>query len=102
MPGHSFVDALRLDEFHEAELRGFVAVFVLRASLHDDTWPRLQHRAADQRAVVGEDLRHSQLDSDDPVDRHFLRFLLASYLPAISRRLSVFSRPDDFQFWLQN
>src|SRR3984957_13914347 len=26
MSGHGFVDALRLDEFHEAQLRGFVAV----------------------------------------------------------------------------
>src|SRR5713226_1659499 len=87
VPGHGFVDALRLDEFHEPKLRGFVAVFVHRAALHDNTWPRLQHGAADQRAVVGEDLRHPQFDSDNSVDRHLLfslkkLLLTANYFPA--------------------
>src|SRR6266403_81227 len=78
VPGHSFVDALRLDEFHQAELRGFVAVLIHSAALYHHTWPRLQHGAADQRAVVGEDLRHPQLDSDNSVDRHLLFLSLRS------------------------
>src|SRR5205085_166493 len=32
----------------------------------------LQYRAANKRAVFGEDLRHAQLDSDNPVNRHRL------------------------------
>src|SRR6266478_5471356 len=78
VPGHGLVDALRLDEFHEPKLRGFVAVFILRAALHHHARPRLQHRATDQRTVVGEHLRHPQLDSDNSVDRHCLFSLCRS------------------------
>ena len=39
--GHGFVDALRLDEFHETQLRGVVAVLVLGTALDNDTRPRL-------------------------------------------------------------
>src|SRR5450432_1508210 len=70
MSGHGFVDALRLDEFHEAELRGFVAVDGYGAALHNHAGAGLQDGASDRRAVVLEDLRHSQLDSDNPVDCH--------------------------------
>src|SRR5262249_49118886 len=70
MPGHGLVDALRLDEFDESELHCFVTVFFLGAPLHDDTRARLQHGATHQGAVVLEDLRHAQLDSDNSVDRH--------------------------------
>src|SRR5207244_7329056 len=56
----------------QAELHRFVAVFFFRAALHDDTWTRLQHGATNQGAVVLEDLRHAQLDSDNSVDRHRL------------------------------
>src|ERR1700675_530637 len=70
MPGHGFVDPLRLHEFHQAQLRGFVAVVRSSAALHHHTWARLQNSAAHQCAVVLEDLRHSQLDSDNPVDCH--------------------------------
>src|SRR5258708_39413497 len=41
VPGHGFVDALRLDEFHQAQLRGFVAVLIHGAALYHHTWPRL-------------------------------------------------------------
>ena len=70
MPGHGFVDALRLDEFHEAELRGFVAVDSRGAALNDHARAGLQDGASNRRAVVLEDLRHPQLDSDNPVDCH--------------------------------
>src|SRR5579859_3823395 len=72
MSGHGFVHPLRLDEFHQTQLRGFVAVLVRRPALHHHARSRLQHGAAHQRAVVGEDLRHPQLDSDNSVDRHLL------------------------------
>ena len=70
MPGHGFVHALRLDEFHQPELRGFVAVDLFCPALHYYARARLQDRASDQRSVCLEDLRHPQLDSDNPVDRH--------------------------------
>src|SRR5215472_5531003 len=70
VPRHSLIYALRLDEFDQTKLRGFIAVLVFRAALHHYTRSRLQHRAADQAAVFGEDLRHAQLDSDDSVDGH--------------------------------
>ncbi len=70
MPGHGLVHALWLDEFHEAQLRCFVAVDLLCTALHDHARPRLQHRASDKSSIRLEDLRHPQLDSDNPVDRH--------------------------------
>src|ERR1700686_3115001 len=69
--GHCLVDALRLDEFDEAELRGVVAVFFLGPGLHDDAGARLENGATHEDAVFGEDLRHAELDSDDSVDCHF-------------------------------
>src|SRR5882724_9969522 len=71
VPGHGLVHAARLHEFHEAELRGFVAIRLLGPALHNNARPCLKHGAPDQRAVVGEHLRHPQLDSDNPVNRHF-------------------------------
>ena len=100
MPGHGFIHALRLDEFYEPELRGFVAVVLFCAALHHHARARLQHGASDQRAVCLEDLRHAQLDSDNSVDRHFpflsfaaclaLRILAAS----CSRSFRTKARPN--------
>src|SRR5277367_598644 len=87
MPGHGFVHALRLDEFHEAELRGFVAVDLLRTALHHYTRARLQDCASNQRSICLEDLRHPQLDSDNPVDRH--------------RFVSLFRSLPCFWYWLR-
>src|SRR5208337_2162206 len=70
VPGHRLVHALRLDEFHQAELRGVVAVLFLRAALHHNARAGLQHGHTDQVAVCGEDLRHAQLDSDNSVNCH--------------------------------
>ena len=89
MPGHGLVHALRLDEFHEAELRGVVAVFFFRAALHHNARTRLQNGAPNQVAVFGEDLRHAQLDSDNSVDCHFLVSLFRS-LPLLVLAASSF------------
>src|SRR4030095_6343201 len=72
MAGQRLVHSLRLYELNQTQLGGVVAVFFLRPALHHDAWPGLQHRTSDQIAVLGKDLRHAQLDSDDPVNRHFL------------------------------
>jgi hypothetical protein len=40
----------------------------------------LQHRAANESTVIGEDLRHAQLDSDNSVNRHRLFSLFAACL----------------------
>ncbi len=45
MSGHGFVDALRLDEFHEPQLRGFVAVVRGGAALHHHARSGLQNSA---------------------------------------------------------
>jgi len=66
--------ALRLDEFHKSQLRGFVAIVLFRAALYTTQGPRLKNRAARQRPVFQEDLR--QCPSLIPmvsVDCHFLR-----------------------------
>ena len=81
VPGHGLVDALRLDEFHEAELRGVVAVFCLGAALNHNARTRLQNGATHQVAVLGEDLRHAQLDSDNAVDCHVPFLSLAACPP---------------------
>src|SRR5271165_1475691 len=78
VPGHGLVHTLRLDEFHQAELRGVVAVLLFRAPLDYHAGTRLQHRATHQVAVCGEDLRHTQLDSDNPVDCHCPSLSLAA------------------------
>src|SRR6266568_3973582 len=39
VPGHGLVHALRLDKFHEPQLRGLVAVFILRAPRHHTHGP---------------------------------------------------------------
>src|SRR6267378_715220 len=80
VPGHGLVDALRLDEFHEPQLRGLVAVGLLRPALYHHARPRLKNGAPRQRAVFQEDLRHPQLDSDDSVDSHFPRLSFAACL----------------------
>src|SRR5262249_32313525 len=54
VPRLGFVHALRLDKSPQAELRGFVAVLVLRPALPPHAWARLQNRAAHQAAVFGE------------------------------------------------
>src|SRR6266851_7489864 len=71
VPSHGLVDALRLDEFHQAELRGFVSVRLLGAALYHHARPRLKNGAPDERAVVDEHLRHAQLDSDNSIDCHY-------------------------------
>src|SRR5439155_533019 len=71
VPSHGLVHALRLDEFHQPQLRGLVSVRLLRAALYHHARPRLKDGAPHERAVVDENLRHSQFDSDDSVDRHY-------------------------------
>src|SRR5215470_14182983 len=78
MTRQRLVYALRLYEFHKAELRSFITVFFCRSALNNDTWTRLQNGATHKVSVFGEDLRHSQLDSDNSVDRHFLFSLFRS------------------------
>jgi hypothetical protein len=46
--------------------------------LDNNTRSRLENRTTDKVAVFREDLRHAQLDSDNPVDRHFLFSLFRS------------------------
>src|ERR1035438_5583970 len=84
MSGHGFVDALRLDEFDEAKLRGVVAVFCFGAALHYNAGTRLQNGATDQVAVRGEDLGHAQLDSDNAFDCHFTFLSLAACSVALA------------------
>src|SRR6266851_5542105 len=94
VPGHGLVDALRLDEFHEAELRGFVSIRLFRAALHHHARPRLKHGAPDERAVVDEHLRHAQLDSDNSIDCHYpcLSFAVLSFT-MLGFKSSVLSVP---------
>src|SRR5208283_78496 len=87
VPGHCLIHALWLDEFHQAELRGVVAVLFLGAALHHDTGAGLQHGYADEVAVRGEHLGHAQLDSDDSVDCHLC--LSLSSLPFRYRLLYI-------------
>src|SRR5882724_6880249 len=70
MPGQRFIHTLRLDEFHQSQLRCFVSVFLLAAHLHHNAWTSLQYRAADQIAVFGKNLRHAQFNPDDSFDCH--------------------------------
>src|SRR5215472_5306414 len=93
--GKGLVDALWLDEFHEAELRGVIAVLFLGAALHDNAGTRLKNGAAYEAAVFGEDLRHAELDSDNSVDWH--SFSLFKQLVSPRRTLAArFSHPLTF------
>src|SRR5438309_2306122 len=78
VPSHGLVHALRFDEFYEPQLRGLVSVRLLRAALYHYARPRLKDGAPHERAVVDENLRHPQLDSDNSVDRHFPRLSFAA------------------------
>src|SRR6266404_5022935 len=78
--GHRLVYALRLDEFHEPQLRGLVPVVLFRPALHHHARARLKNGAPDERAVFDEHLRHAQLDSDNSVDRHCSFLSLAACL----------------------
>src|SRR6266404_5217456 len=80
MPCHRLVHALRLDEFHETQLRGLVPVVLFRPALHHHARARLKNGAPDERAVFDEHLRHAQLDSDNSVDRHCSFLSLAACL----------------------
>src|SRR5216684_2845799 len=80
MPRHSLVYALRLDEFHETQLCSLITVILFRPALHHHARPCLQNRAPRQCAVLQEDLRHAQLDSDNSVDRHCSFLSLAACL----------------------
>src|SRR5580658_5995985 len=84
MSSARLVHPLRLDEFHQAQLHRFVSVRSLRAPLHHHARPGLQDSARNCRAVVRENLRHPQLDSQYAVDCHlalsFLGFLSGSRL----------------------
>ena len=91
MACHGLVDPLRLDELHQAQLDRFVAVLLRGAPLHHHAGTGLQHRAGHGGAVVGEDLRHPQLDSDNAVNHS--QFLCrppefrVSQFPASSRSI---------------
>src|SRR5271156_884280 len=91
MPGLRLVHALRLDEFNQAELHRVVTVFIFRAPLHHHARARLQNRARHRRAVIGEDLRHSQFDSEYAVHCHFVYFLVSGYFAACSRPKALIS-----------
>src|SRR5215472_19015948 len=71
VPGKSLGDPLWLNKFNQAQLHCIVAVLVFRAALYDDARARLQHSAQHYRAVVRKDQRHSQLESEYAVNRHF-------------------------------
>src|SRR5713101_4464048 len=94
VPGHGLIDALRLDEFHEAELRGVVPIRLFRAALYHHARSRLEHGAPHERAVIDEHLRHPQLDPDDSVDCHYpcLSFAVLSFAPHCFKS-SVLSEP---------
>src|SRR5262249_6167841 len=72
------VHTLRLDKLHKAQLDSLVTVSFTRAPLHYNTGPSLQNCATHKVAVFCKDLRHSQLDSDNSVNRHFLFSLFRS------------------------
>src|SRR5271168_2594936 len=77
MSSARLVHPLRLDEFHQAQLYRLVAIRGLRAALHHHARPGLQDGARNSRAVVRENLRHPQLDSQYAIDCH----LVSSFLP---------------------
>src|SRR5690242_15774357 len=99
MARQRLVDPLRLNEFHEAQLDGIVAIFVHCAPLHHHAWARLQHRARHRRAIIGEDLRHAELDSENSIDCHRVYSLLwpcrgADCLALLHRLHYACSRPN--------
>src|SRR5262245_13219305 len=57
--GHRLADALWLDEFHEAQLHGIVAVLLLRPLLQHTHGARSDPRYRDDRSVVLQQLRHT-------------------------------------------
>src|SRR5580658_6489583 len=94
MSGLGLVHALRLHKFNQAQLHRVVAVLVFRAALHHHARAGLQHRARNGRAVIGEDLRHPQLDSQYSVDSHVSR----SFLTISSTLLDAVFAPEGFDF----
>src|SRR5229473_1988931 len=94
VPGHGLVHALRLDEFHQPQLRGLVPIRLFRAALYYHARSRLEHGAPHERAVIDEHLRHPQLDPDDSVDCHYpcLSFAVLSFAPHCFKS-SVLSEP---------
>src|ERR1700674_3236654 len=87
MSGEGLGDALRLDEFHQAELHRLIAVFIFGPPLYDDAGPCLKNGAGYSRAVIGEDLRHAEFDSEYAGDCHFVRSFLLVYYCCYSLRL---------------
>src|SRR5580704_2844610 len=59
MTRSSLVHALRLDEFHQTQLHGIVAIFISSPPLNDHTRTRLQNGARNGGAVFSKHLRHT-------------------------------------------